>query len=98
MIDVVTCMCRGLFSVNRDQHACFIFPTFRLFVFPEFNTVKPCFIAPDSSPNSHTAMKLSSPVFFPCKNPRYNMPNSHIAICPGDKRSNGQFTVDCPAI
>ena len=27
---------------------------------------------PDSSPNSHTAMKLSSPVFFPCKNPRYN--------------------------
>jgi hypothetical protein len=26
----------------------------------------------DSLPNSHTAMKLSSPVFFPCKNPRYN--------------------------
>jgi hypothetical protein len=34
MIDVVTCKCRGLFSVNRDQHARFIFPTFRLFVFP----------------------------------------------------------------
>jgi len=35
-------------------------------------TVKPCFIAPDSSPNSHIAMKLSSPVFFPCKKPRCN--------------------------
>ena len=27
---------------------------------------------PTPSPNSHTAMKLSSLVFFPCKNPRYN--------------------------
>ena len=35
-------------------------------------TVKPHFIAPDSSPNLHTAMKLSSPDFFSCKNPRYN--------------------------
>ena len=38
-------------------------------------TVKPCFIAPpptESSPNSHITMKLSSPVFFPCKKPRYN--------------------------
>jgi hypothetical protein len=26
------------------------------------------------------------------------MPNSHISICPGVKRSNGQFTVDCPSI
>ena len=25
------------------------------------------------------------------------MPNSHIAIRPGVKRSNGQFTVDCPS-
>jgi hypothetical protein len=35
-------------------------------------TVKPHFIAPDSSPNSHIAMKLSSPVYFPCQEPRYN--------------------------
>ena len=36
------------------------------------------FYCPDSSPNSHIAMKLSSPVFFPCKKkPRY------ITIRPG---------------
>ena len=60
-------------------------------------TVKPCFIPPDSSPNSHIAMKLSCPVFFPCNKPRYNDKLAY-RNPPRCQRSNGQFTVDCPSI